>query len=97
VLHERTAGLVPLSLSQVRRISADVAQRQRPPLDVIAAAPVGEESTYAEVVLTVRGCRAEPCILMIGVDRNSSEQQFREVVSARLEEHLLQHQMAPQR
>ena len=81
-----------LTLLQVRQISADVAQHQQPPLDVVAAARVGEESSYAEVVLTVRGCRAEPCLVMIGVDRNASEQEFRDVVNARLKEHLTQHQ-----
>jgi hypothetical protein len=38
---------VALTLLQVRQISADVALHQQPSLDVVAAARVGEESSYA--------------------------------------------------
>jgi len=80
-----------LPLSEVRRISADVAQRQSPPLDVVAATRAGEDSSYAEVILTIRGCRTEPCMVVIGVSRNASEPEFRDSVDARLREHLNEH------
>ena len=83
-----------LTLSDVRRISADVAKAQTPPLDVLAATPVGEESSYAEVILTIRGCQAEPCVLVIGVSRNASEPELRASIRERLREHLIDHYSA---
>ena len=77
-----------LTLTQVRRISADVAQHQQPPLDVVAAAPVGKESSFAELILTVRGCQSEPCVVVIAISRDVSEAEFRQSVDVRLRQHL---------
>ena len=81
-------GLLSLSLSQVRQISADVAQRQQPPLDVVAAAPVEGGTSFAEVILTVRGCRSEPCVVVIAVSRNGSEADLRRSVDTRLRQRI---------
>jgi hypothetical protein len=78
-------------LTDVRRIAADVAKEQDPRLEVVGATAGEGESTYAEVILTVRGCRAEPCRVMIGVSRDVSEPECRGNVTARLREHLAEH------
>ena len=62
-----------------------------PPLEVMGAASAEGESTYAEVILTVRGCRVEPCRVMIGVNRNASEAECRRVVNQGLQQHLAKH------
>ena len=49
-----------LSLSDVRRIVSEVAREQTPSLEVVAARADGD-SSYTEVILTVRGCATEPC------------------------------------
>jgi hypothetical protein len=54
----------------------------------MAATPAEGGSSYTEVILSLRGCEAEPCRLMIGVSRNASEGECRETVKRRLEEHL---------
>jgi hypothetical protein len=79
-----------LSLKDVRRIASDIARVQRPPLEVVAAMPAGER-TYAEVILTIRGCRTEPCRVIVGVSRNTTEAECRAAVKAALEEHFTVH------
>jgi glycerate kinase len=81
-----------LALKDVRRIASEVAQQQNPALEVISATSADGGSGYAEVMLTVRGCRAEPCRVMIGVSRNASEAELRQAVADRLRAHAAEHQ-----
>lgn len=81
-----------LTLKEVRRIASEVAQQENPALEVISATSSGDLSAYTEVMLTIRGCRAEPCRLMIGVSRNASEAEFRHAVADRLRAHAAEHQ-----
>jgi hypothetical protein len=59
-----------------------------PQLDVVAAVPA---DGHAEIVLTVHGCRAEPCLVMGSVSREGSDSELRQSVSDTLREHLRQH------
>ncbi len=78
-----------LTLTDVRRIAADVARQQNPQLEVMGAAPAEGESTYAEVMLTVTDCRVEPCRVVIGVSRDTSERECRRTVEQRLQQYLV--------
>lgn len=80
-----------VTLTEVQRIAADVARRQDRRLEVIGAVPAEGEPVYAEVILTLRGCQAEPCRIMIGVRRDSSESEIRDAVTDRLRQHLDEH------
>ena len=80
-----------LTLKDVVRIAKGVAQDQDSALDVVAATPAEGESTYTEVLLTIHGCKAEPCRLIIGLSRDASEAEFRDIVRARLQQHLAEH------
>jgi hypothetical protein len=82
-----------LSLTEVRRIVAEVARQQTPTLEVVAARAEGD-SSYTEVILTVRGCSTEPCRIIMGVSREASEAEFRTTVREQLEEHLNDHREA---
>ena len=82
---------MPLSLTEVRRIAADVATQQHLLPEVVAATPTEGESAYAEVLLTLRGCRSEPCRLIIGVSRDASAPECRRAVEARLQQHVAKH------
>jgi len=86
-----------LSLTAVRQIAVDVARQEDPSLEVVAAtAGEGDSSSYAEVVLMLRGCRTEPCRMLIGVDRNAPEGECRALVRERLQQHLAEHRpLAP--
>jgi len=80
-----------VTLTDVQRIAADVARQEDRRLEVVAAIPAQGEAAYAEVALTIRGCRAEPCRMMIGVSRNASESDIRATVTDRLRQHLDEH------
>ena len=49
------------TLTDVQRIAAEVARNEDRRLEVVGAIPAEGEPAYAEVVLTIRGCQAEPC------------------------------------
>jgi hypothetical protein len=78
---------VSLNLTDVRRIAGEVAHAQNPALEVIAAR-ADHDSTYTEVFLTLPGCSAEPCTLIVGVSRDGSEVDFRAAIRERLADHL---------
>lgn len=79
-----------LSLAAVQRIAAEVVAEQNPALEVIVTSAEGD-SSYTELILTLRGCAVEPCRTLIGIDRNMSEPQFRLAVEKHLREHLDDH------
>jgi hypothetical protein len=80
-----------LKLADVRRIATEVAQDQFSSLEIVAAVAEGE-SGYTEVLMTVRGCRQEPCQIMIGLSRDASESEFRAAIGERVREHLDEHE-----
>ena len=84
---------MPLNLTDVRRIAAEVARKENPDLEVVAAR-AERDSPYTEVIITIRGCSAEPCQLLIGVSRDATEHEFRVSVHDRLREHLDGHRSA---
>ena len=47
---------------------------------MLAAVPAEGGSAYAEIILTIRDCKREPCTLMIGADRSMPEGEFRSAV-----------------
>ena len=50
-----------LTLTEVQRIAAEVAAEERPDLEVAVTSAQGE-SAYTELILTLTGCSAEPCL-----------------------------------
>lgn len=73
-----------LTLTDIRRIATDVARENRSHLDVLAAKKAGSESEYAEVMLENRECPQPPCLVVVGVDRNSTEEECRTAIQASL-------------
>lgn len=80
-----------LTLTEVRRIAADVARQQDPSLEVVAATPSEGKSAYAEVLFTMGGSGSDPYRLIIGITRDASEPECRRAVGQRLERHLAKH------
>ena len=60
-----------LTLADVQRIATEVAARESHDLSVAVTRSEGE-SAYAELIVTLMGCAAEPCRILIGVDREVS-------------------------
>ena len=65
-----------LTLEETRRIATEVLEVDHPKLRVVGVNTQGG-SGYAEVIVTVANCHAEPCRLSIGVQRDVSETTFR--------------------
>ena len=80
-----------VSLNDLQRIAADVARQADDRLEVVAAIPAEGSPVYTEVMLTLRGCRLEPCRMMVGVRRDASESEIRHAVADRLRQHLDEH------
>ena len=80
------------TLKEVRQIASEVARQENPALEVISAISAGDRSAYTEVMLTVRGCRVEPCRVLIGVSRSASEVELRQALADRLRAHAAEHQ-----
>ena len=80
-----------LDLANVKQIAADVAQTEDPRLEVVAASTTEGGSSYAEVTVTINGCREEPCRIIVGVDRSGDDRTVRDAFASRLREHLTQH------
>ena len=80
-----------MKLSDVQRIATEVARQQDERLQVEGAIPAAAESGYTEVILTIRGCEDDPCMLVIGISRDASESSLRAAVAERLREHLRRH------
>jgi len=83
-----------MTLTDVQSIAVDVAREQDDRLVVVGAVPAAGESAYTELVLTIRGCQDDPCVLVIGVSRDASELSIRNAVAEHLREHLHTHRRA---
>ena len=77
-----------LTLTDVRRIAADVARDEDPNLDVVGVTGREGSSTSAEVIFARRACKQEPCRVVIGVSRRLSEDECRGTVRKHLQERL---------
>ena len=81
-----------LTLTEVQRIAAEVAAGESGDLSVAVTRSEGE-SAYAELIVSLMGCAAEPCRILIGVDRDMTEPQFRVAVQDGLRQHLEEHRL----
>ena len=78
---------MPLSAEETRRIAVEVLAADHPALHVVGV-KTEAGSGYAEVIVTVANCHAEPCRLSIGMQRNVSEAAFRTAFDATVKRHL---------
>jgi hypothetical protein len=76
-----------LSLEETRRIAVEVLEVDHPALRVVGVNTQGG-SGYAEVMVTVANCHAEPCRLSIGVQRDVSEAAFRDAFRESIRSHV---------
>ncbi len=79
------------SLNEVSTIAREVGKAQDPPLEVVAVTGREGAGESAEVILTVRGCRDEPCVVVVGVDRTASVEEVRTDLVDHLRRHLDEH------
>jgi hypothetical protein len=80
----------PLTVTDVTRIANEAAREQSPQLEVVAVT-LGGEGNYAEVIVDIAGCRAEPCRFSVGVFRDSPPAVVHEEIAGQLHRHLREH------
>jgi hypothetical protein len=79
-----------MSMTEVRRIAAEVAHEESPSLEV-SGIHINGGSGYSEVLMTIRGCRTEPCQIAVGVFRDLPEPALRQEIATALRRHLSEH------
>jgi hypothetical protein len=84
---------VPIDLNDARRIATEVVELEDPSLRVVGATAEGG-SNYTEIMLMIRNCHAEPCRILLGIERNMSEAAFREAVGEQIRRHLRERKSA---
>ena len=82
---------MPLTLAEVRAIAADTAIEQGSELEIIGVTPAEGDFAYAEVLVRMRGCRVEPCRMVIGVNRSMTTTEVRATVNDVLRRHHEEH------
>lgn len=64
---------VTVSLDVVTRITAALAAEQSKTIDAITIASADAESGRVELLVALAGCNAEPCRILLNVDRKQPE------------------------
>ena len=79
-----------LTVTDVTRIATEAAREQSPRLEVVAVT-LGGEGSYAEVIIDIAGCRAEPCRFSVGVFRDATPAVMHDEIAGQLERHIRGH------
>jgi len=58
-----------LSIDAVTTLSRDVAAEYDSRLEVVGVTSTAGDNSRVEVLVTVRGCHQEPCVLMVNLTR----------------------------
>lgn len=88
---ESRSVFMPLSLDGARQIAGEVIRGLNPGGQVLAATTAEGGSDYTEIFVSIRGCTAEPCHMVIGVNRNTSDDEFRSAVASSFTRHMSSH------
>ena len=79
-----------LTVTDVTRIATEAAREQSSQLEVVAVT-LGGEGNYAEVIVDLAGCKAEPCRFSVGVFRDSSPAVVHDEIADQLQRHIREH------
>lgn len=89
--HHHVADVGSLTIDTITRISRQIAADYDPRLHVIGVASTDGESGRVELLVTIRGCHEEPCVIMLNVTRlgrESFERDLREKFGDALAAHV---------
>ena len=76
-----------LDLPTIREIAAEVASEQNQRLEIVGVKTAGD-GQYAEILVSVNGCEAEPCRVSLGVFRDAPPEDVRSAIADSLRQHL---------
>jgi hypothetical protein len=80
-----------VNLRELTVIVTDVAREHSIQADVVGVLPSEGDGDYTEVVMSLVGCRAEPCRVTFGVGRGASPSELRAQVADKLVAHVRSH------
>lgn len=80
-----------LTVTDVTRIATEAAREQSTQLEVVGVT-LGGEGNYAEVIVDIAGCRAEPCRFSVGVFRDATPAVVHDEIAGQLQRHIREHQ-----
>lgn len=80
-----------LDLTDVRNLANEIVRQQDPSLEVVAAMTESGGSNYAEILITIRGCADEECLLSVGINRSAPETALRDALTDKVRAHLHAH------
>jgi hypothetical protein len=80
-----------LNVEDVTRIAVDAAREQSEALEVMGVTLNGGGGDYAEVLVSLHGCRLAPCHMSLGVFRNVPALELRAEFAKKLKRHLEEH------
>lgn len=81
-----------LKVTELARIATDVAHEVSSDLRVVGVTLGAGGGEYAEVLLTIEGCRKEPCQIALGFLRNVPRSVVHTHIAEKLREHMKAHQ-----
>ena len=79
-----------LTVTDVTRIATEAAREQSTRMEVVAVT-LGGEGNYAEVIVDIAGCKAEPCRFSVGVFRDTSPAVVHDEIAGQLQRHIREH------
>ena len=79
-----------LTVTDVTRIATEAARQQSSQLEVVGVT-IGGEGNYAEVIVDIAGCKAEPCRFSVGVFRDAPPADLHDEIAGQLQRHIREH------
>jgi hypothetical protein len=79
-----------LTVTDVTRIATQAAREQSSQLEVVGVT-LGGEGNYAEVIVDIAGCKAEPCRFSVGVFRDATPAVVHDEIAGQLQRHIREH------
>lgn len=77
-----------MTLTEARRIADDVLSKEHPTLELLGVTTAEGGSGYTEIIVGIRGCHAEPCQVVVGVNRDASAPELRREIDEQIRQHL---------
>lgn len=82
---------MPITLAAVTAIAHGIARSVSLRLNVIGVILGGGGGGYTEIIFTMEPCRTEPCRIVVGVFRDTSEGELRNEIRRQLVQHVEEH------
>jgi hypothetical protein len=83
-----------LDVEGIMRMAQDAAREHSPSIRIAGVVLGAGESDYVEILVNLKGCRADPCQFLLGVFRSAPADTLKSVIAEQLRRHVEQHRGA---